>query len=678
MTAHRFTALLLIAIAAFTMAYMSLRPLVPALATLVALAGAAGRLRLRLRRERELIAVLVLATIFAAIYRIAPYEDKRVHGPFLYPFCHALGLFALSAMALKMVVHFPALPLMSLPLYGLTAMICAGAAYVDQVGDRVYHGLSLALVCMMALYFRTGRQRPVGAAGAASSRRRTLLAAALLVAVTGGIVGSTLLVRYQQEMNRLLLSMSLTFRTSSIVGFSHDARLGSLHRLKASRAEDQTALRVFAEDEPGYLRGLVFERFSDSVWRLGGEKEARGPAGDLSSAPTDLPDGTNTFEVFPARGSSWRKYEIWPTIDLTSAMFTPPDTAYLSADTPRLVVDESETVDAVDIPAGSAYHAFVPRPAPVRPLSDGARGRYTALPALDERVRKLAEEIFRGGTTAAEKIRAVQAHFRERYRYGLGIRVPRDQDPLTHFLLERPAGHCEYFASGAAVLLRLGGVPARYVTGFVVQERNDLGGYWLARNKDAHAWVEAWDDSRGWVLVEATPPDGVPSPRRRGTMAYLWDCLKLRFQELRVMLATGGVAGLFRWLGDRLLGLGGWLIGTTVGRVVTALLAALALVIAWRKLQPTRRRPRPDRLLAAMHRLLGRIDRRLARRGLVRSAAETLHQFSRRVLAAAESSAGGDGLADAAGWYVRYARVRYSPGRSERAIADLARHMPSL
>jgi hypothetical protein len=70
------------------------------------------------------------------------------------------------------------------------------------------------------------------------------------------------------------------------------------------------------------------------------------------------------------------------------------------------------------------------------------------------------------------------------------------------------AAHCEYFASAAVLLLRSLGIPARYVTGFLAHEAE--GGRTTVRQRDAHAWAEAWLDGAGWVTVEATPPGGRP------------------------------------------------------------------------------------------------------------------------------------------------------------------------
>lgn len=679
MNPHRLTAMLLILIAATTTAYMSQRSPVPVAVTVVAFVGAMQWLRLRLTRQRELIIMLVLAAAFALAYRASPYHGVRANGFFLYAFFYALGLYLLAVMGVKMLVAYPhGLP-PTLPLYGAVVMICAGNVYADDVRARAYQVLALAFACATGLYFAAGRRGVGGTPAARLAGRRLLVVVALCIVVAGGATASALLFRYQQEMNRLLSELSLRFRSPRALSFSRTARLGSLRRIKASRSQRRIALRVLADDAPGYLRGLVFETYSGSAWEQGSEKVVRLPADDVPATLPEPPEGYNTFAILPAKSRRWDRYEVWPATHLTEAMFTPPDTAYLSADAPRLVVDESGAADAMDMTAGAPYTAAVceqDQPPP----TEAARNRYTALPPIDPRVRALARRLFEGRATARAKIQAVEEHFHTNYEYGLRIRVPRGEDPLTYFLLNRPAAHCEYFASGAAVLLRLGGVPARYVTGFVARERNDLGEYWLARNADAHAWVEAWDDRAGWTIVEATPPDGVPGGRSASMLAELWDYLKFRFHELRVMVFADGLRGLLRWIGRRLAGAGRWLIGTWTGRAVAAVLAALLAWLLARKLRPRRGRPRGDPLVAALHRLRDRLDRRVERRGLVRADGETLHQFSAR-LARAAAEAGRskpNGLSAAARWYVRYAEARYAPARGAQAVERLRAALPDV
>ena len=80
-------------------------------------------------------------------------------------------------------------------------------------------------------------------------------------------------------------------------------------------------------------------------------------------------------------------------------------------------------------------------------------------------------------------------------------------DPLANFLFERKKGHCEYFASAMAVMLRTLGIPSRVVTGFQSGVYNPITHLQVVRASDAHSWVEAWINGRGWTTFDPTPPD---------------------------------------------------------------------------------------------------------------------------------------------------------------------------
>ena len=75
---------------------------------------------------------------------------------------------------------------------------------------------------------------------------------------------------------------------------------------------------------------------------------------------------------------------------------------------------------------------------------------------------------------------------------------------VDEFLFDQQAGFCEHFSSAFVVLMRASGIPARVVTGYVGGYRNPVGGYWLVRRSDAHAWAEVWLQGQGWVRVDPT------------------------------------------------------------------------------------------------------------------------------------------------------------------------------
>lgn len=108
----------------------------------------------------------------------------------------------------------------------------------------------------------------------------------------------------------------------------------------------------------------------------------------------------------------------------------------------------------------------------------------------------------------SEFLRRLLTRFNKEFKYSLSPEpCPPDSEPIAHFLLKTKSGHCELFASAAALALRQAGIPTRYITGLICEEKHPSGDYYLARVVNAHAWCEAYlRDEKRWVLVEATPP----------------------------------------------------------------------------------------------------------------------------------------------------------------------------
>lgn len=131
---------------------------------------------------------------------------------------------------------------------------------------------------------------------------------------------------------------------------------------------------------------------------------------------------------------------------------------------------------------------------------------YLRLPVLDPRIPRLARQIT-GNGTPEEQSRSVERYLRTHYSYTLELPRREAADPLAAFLFERKRGHCEYFASAMAVLLRTAGIPSRIATGFQSGLYNPVSGWQVIRASDAHSWVEAFIPGQGWLTFDPTPPD---------------------------------------------------------------------------------------------------------------------------------------------------------------------------
>jgi len=136
---------------------------------------------------------------------------------------------------------------------------------------------------------------------------------------------------------------------------------------------------------------------------------------------------------------------------------------------------------------------------------------YLKLPPLDIRISNLANEIAAAAPSNYDKAVAVEQYLSTHFGYTLELPRSLPQDPLANFLFERKKGHCEYFASSMAVMLRSLRIPSRIVTGFRGGEFNDLTGQYVVRASDAHSWVEAYFPGAGWISFDPTPAGNLPT-----------------------------------------------------------------------------------------------------------------------------------------------------------------------
>ncbi|MDR3718100.1 MAG: DUF3488 and transglutaminase-like domain-containing protein [Bryobacteraceae bacterium] len=188
----------------------------------------------------------------------------------------------------------------------------------------------------------------------------------------------------------------------------------------------------------------------------------------------------------------------------------------LRVGTDRLVRDRS---GGVKLPFGQseglryAVYSFVTPgevldEAPLHPLSPVARSFYLRLPPLDPRIAGLAATVTAAATDDAARAKAIERYLRTRFTYSLDSSSSGTADPLADFLFVGQAGHCEYFASAMAVMLRELSIPSRVATGFLGGTPNPLTKWTVVRASDAHAWVEAWIPGQGWTTFDPTPSAG--------------------------------------------------------------------------------------------------------------------------------------------------------------------------
>jgi len=232
------------------------------------------------------------------------------------------------------------------------------------------------------------------------------------------------------------------------------------------------------------------------------------------------------------------------------------------------------------------------------------------------------------GSTPGSLAGATEEWLQTRFTYGLGYPFDRDRNPLEQFLRDRPPAHCEFFATAMTLMLRVRGVPARYVTGFLVTERNCLGGYFTVRESHAHAWTEAWIPGVGWATFDPTPPAAVdPGEDGLANRIRQWtDLMAFHIQDLLARLRAGDWKSLWRRFLSALEGAGQWL-GGHPAWLVLALGGGLSLTW-WRgRRRPGARPDPPDADTGPLLGMLAEMDRLLAARGRVRPDTMTLLEF---------------------------------------------------
>lgn len=200
-----------------------------------------------------------------------------------------------------------------------------------------------------------------------------------------------------------------------------------------------------------------------------------------------------------------------------------------------------------------------------------------------ESADRYSRSLFPGELTARELAKRLSESLRT-FKYTLDNPSGNAANPLQHFLEISRAGHCEYFASALALMLRYRGIPARVVNGYRLGPWIAEGGYWLVTQNEAHSWVEFYDlETKAWRVADPTPA----APARGLEAGTLWAAFQrwtdaLRFRWDRHIVRFSGedqVAGL-DWLQSRVSELPNW----RPGRIPlsSAFLVALVSLLVWR------------------------------------------------------------------------------------------------
>lgn len=335
-------------------------------------------------------------------------------------------------------------------------------------------------------------------------------------------------------LSLLLLKHS---RSSRMIGFSDRVDLGGVGKL---RSDPAIAMRVHFEDIPDdpperlslYLRGTAFDHYDGMSWSrtATGRMPAHQVGNHVILREHDDRVATRTMGIDLEPISPPVVFLPPGAVSLTLLQQGEP---VLGRATPVFRGPEGELKYSGD-DRGLRYRVeAVEVPLPGAPLSAHDRTRYLQVPeSVTEPIEELARRWAGNAGAPIEIARRVEEHLRGEYAYDLESPSGAAKNPLEHFLLTSRRGHCEFYSTAMAMMLRTLGVPTRNVTGFVGGTYNRFGRFYAVRQGDAHSWIEAYIDGFGWRRFDPTPPAGaVPQAATDGLFAFVRDVLEAAAQR---------------------------------------------------------------------------------------------------------------------------------------------------
>jgi protein-glutamine gamma-glutamyltransferase len=455
----------------------------------------------------------------------------------VYVLIYAVDYFALSHDFVAATVHLVLFGMVvkifsvrrdrDLLYLGVLAFLMVLAASVLTVNTAFLVGFALFLIVAIATFASFEMRRAARIAdrveatthcstAKASARRvnislsRTALALGIAI-----MLGASLLFFVLPRISGGYLG-AFARGSDPVSGFRDNIQLGQIGRIQQST---QVVMHLQVQGDhaafDGKLRGSILTRFDGRSWADSPRymNVLSSPAGRF-----DLSNETLAADPYLERTSANHKtlampYRLMLEPTMSSVLFLAKGTLQLDGNFRQIAYDSAQSYINLDgsHPTNTYWAvANITPPDPNQLRSAGTdypariTGRYLQLPPLDPRISALARTVTASAATPYDKARVIESYLQQNYGYTLELPALPPKDPLANFLFERRQGHCEYFASAMAIMLRTLAIPTRVATGFRGGEYNDLTGSYIIRARDAHAWVEVYFPNQGWVTFDPT------------------------------------------------------------------------------------------------------------------------------------------------------------------------------
>ena len=481
---------------------------------------------------------------FAAFYDVKLPFDAGFHP-------HMLGLVELGVFGFTLLV---ALAVAARKPMLAAALLVAGAGWpatLLQGDDGLLRGAVILAVALVLVASVSATVRPQHAVAAAAA----VLAGALAVGGIPAVAKGAFLAWEDWD----------PYRDRDVpvgVGYVWEVNYNPLTWPKRKTV----VLRVEAPPVSRYWRATTLDVFNGHGW-------LEMPY-DASWDPVRVPN----LPTAAAAEQSWLRTEVTVAALQDRHLIATTQPVRYETDFDEVLYQQTGTATVQDrdgIPRGTTYTSFsyAPRPSPARlarsqpiypaeldrylvtqtrtetPPSPafGTPGRETDMATIFEQnpgirpyrvVYDLARQIVGGTTSPYVATVRLEDHFRRgSYRYE---ETPEQASggvpPIVHFLTRTRAGHCQYFASTMALMLRYLGIPSRVAAGFTSGRYDQRTREWVVVDHDAHTWVEVWFRGIGWLPFDPTPG--------RGTLdgGYSSASAGFSLQAVTAALAAGGGA----------------------------------------------------------------------------------------------------------------------------------------
>jgi transglutaminase-like putative cysteine protease len=462
-----------------------------------------------------------------------------------------------------------------------------------------------------------------------------------------------------------------SFGTDLSTGFSDRVQLGQIGQIQQSNAVVMH-IQISGDKRgqyPLHWRGVALAHFDGKNWSNPHQRfELQREADGAFSVPVLIQGVPAVYragrQAAPGTTPHLIHYRVLLEPIGTNVFFLAPWGRRVMGVYRALQVDPGGAVYDLDSQhAVTVYEADsdIARPSAVQLRSAGSSlpqfvSAYLQFPALDPRIPQLAAQISASASNNYDKAVAVETYLKTHYGYTLQLLRSPVADPLANFLFERKQGHCEYFASSMAVMLRTLHIPSRVVNGFRSDEFNDVSGNYVVRAKNAHSWVEAYFPGYGWITFDPTPGSEIGTPEGWDRAMLYLDAAESFWREWVIsydfshqyILAKATVSGtrgswerMRMWAKLRYTGLLDWArrslraaeqaptrwfaVGLALGMLLLLLgnAARIAKIIRMRQLQAHPERS-PHQAATMWYE---RMARYLERRGMKKSSAQTAQEF---------------------------------------------------